>query len=92
MMHTYFPQGICPRQLDIELDGKIIKYVKFYGGCHGNTQAWERLAPGMNIDELYAKVGDIKCGMKPASCPGILAKACMQAYREDQAALQKDAE
>lgn len=28
---------VCSKQIDIELDGDIIKSVRYTGGCHGNT-------------------------------------------------------
>ncbi len=34
----YTPKGVCSKGIDIELDGDIIKSVKFTGGCNGNTQ------------------------------------------------------
>ncbi|MBR1770370.1 MAG: TSCPD domain-containing protein, partial [Bacteroidales bacterium] len=38
MNYTYEPKGTCSRLIEFELDGEIIKNVKFTGGCHGNTQ------------------------------------------------------
>ena len=49
-MYTYHTKGTCSKQIDIELDGNIIKHVKFYGGCDGNLQAIPKLVVGMTID------------------------------------------
>ena len=38
MTYTYATSGTCSRQIDLELDGNIIKAVSFLGGCHGNLQ------------------------------------------------------
>ena len=51
-MYTYQTKGTCSKQIDIELDGNIIKHVKFYGGCDGNLQAIPKLVEGMTIDEV----------------------------------------
>ena len=50
-MYTYQTKGnIISKQIDIELDGNIIKHVKFYGGCDGNLQAIPKPVEGMTID------------------------------------------
>lgn len=51
----------------------------FYGGCHGNTQGVAALAKGMKVEDVIDRLKDIKCGMKPTSCPAQLAK-CLQEY------------
>gem|GEM_PF-6895041 len=35
---TYKTQGTCSKSIEIELEGDIVKSVRFEGGCHGNTQ------------------------------------------------------
>ena len=34
---TFTPHGVCSRQIEITLDGDIVKHVEFIGGCPGNT-------------------------------------------------------
>ena len=36
--YTYTPNGVCSRQILIEVDGDIVKNVTYIGGCNGNTQ------------------------------------------------------
>ena len=39
MKYTYFTQGTCSSQIDLEIDDQgIIRDVMFYNGCHGNLQ------------------------------------------------------
>ena len=71
----YSPRGVCSRKIEIELDGNIIKSVKFTGGCAGNTQGVARLLVGMTADEAITRLEGIKCGFKPTSCPDQLATA-----------------
>lgn len=78
-MLQYIPQGVCSRQINVELDGDTIKSVEFIGGCAGNTQGVARLVQGMNVDEAISRIEGIQCGFKPTSCPDQLAKALREA-------------
>ena len=76
MYKTYFPQGVCSRQIDIDVDPTgIIKEVLFIGGCHGNTQGVCRLAEGRSAKEVASLLKGIDCRGKGTSCPDQLAKA-----------------
>ena len=75
----YKTQGTCSTQIDIEVDGDIIKSVKFTGGCNGNLQGVSRLVEGMKAEDAIAKLRGIKCGFKPTSCPDQLSYAIEQA-------------
>ncbi len=72
---SYTPSGVCSRKIDIEVEGNIIKNVKFTGGCSGNTQGVSALIVGMDINEAIERLGGIKCGFKPTSCSDQLSKA-----------------
>lgn len=78
-MYSYKTQGTCSRQIDIELDGDIIKSVKFHGGCNGNLQGVTKLVEGKTVDEVIERLEGIKCGFKQTSCPDQLAKALLEA-------------
>ena len=75
----FTPRGVCSRGIDIELEGEIIRSVRFSGGCAGNTQGVAALVEGMNAREAIARLSGIRCGFKPTSCPDQLAKALEQA-------------
>ena len=62
-------------QIEIEVEGSIIKNVEFIGGCSGNTQGIASLAKGRDIDDVIAALEGIKCGFKNTSCPDQLACA-----------------
>ncbi|MGN0605281.1 MAG: TIGR03905 family TSCPD domain-containing protein [Oscillospiraceae bacterium] len=76
MKFSYTPQGVCSRNIDIEVDedGKILD-VQFTGGCNGNLKGISSLVKGMKADDVIEKLENIKCGMKSTSCPAQLAKA-----------------
>ena len=75
----YKTKGTCSTQIDIEVDGDIIKSVKFTGGCNGNLQGVSRLVEGMKAEDAIEKLRGIKCGFKPTSCPDQLSYAIEQA-------------
>ena len=78
----YKPTGVCSKQIDIELDGDVIKSVKFTGGCSGNTQGVAKLIEGMDAKEAISRLEGIRCGFRPTSCPDQLSKALKQALGE----------
>ena len=51
MKYDFTPKGVCSRGIHVELDGDVIRSVKFDGGCNGNTQGVAALAVGMTVDE-----------------------------------------
>ena len=81
-MNTYTTKGTCARAIKFEVEGDIIKYVEFVGGCSGNTQGVARLVEGMNINEAISRIEGIKCGPKSTSCPDQLACA-LKEYLEN---------
>ena len=54
MKYDFTPKGVCSRGIHVELDGDVIRSVKFDGGCSGNTQGVAALAVGMTVDEYAA--------------------------------------
>lgn len=79
---VYKPQGVCSREINIELEGDTIKSVRFVGGCSGNTQGVAALVAGMKVSDAISRLEGIKCGPKETSCPDQLAKALKQALNE----------
>ena len=75
MEYRYSPEGVCSREMIIEMDGDIIKSVKIVGGCPGNTVGVSTMVEGKNIDEVIKKLKGIPCGVKGTSCPDQLARA-----------------
>ena len=58
MSYIYKTKGTCSTQIEVELDGNIVKNVKFTGGCQGNLQAIPRLVDTQNgaMPELPARL------------------------------------
>ena len=80
---TYKTQGVCSRQIDLDIENDVIVDAKFTGGCSGNTQGVASLAAGMTVDQVIEKVSGIRCGFKASSCPDQLAQALL-AYKAEK--------
>lgn len=85
MSYIYKTKGTCSSQIEVELDGDVVKYVKFTGGCNGNLQAIPRLVEGMTVDEVTRRISGIQCGIKGTSCGDQLTKALREAYEAGKA-------
>lgn len=89
MKYTYYTQGTCSSQIDLDIDDQgIINDVLFYDGCHGNLQGISMLVRGMPAAEAISKLQGIRCGYKNTSCPDQLATALRQAL--DQQVKEKE--
>jgi uncharacterized protein (TIGR03905 family) len=83
MVYQYEPKGVCSMQMNIEVEGEIIKDVQIIGGCAGNTKGVSVLVKGMNIDEAIKKLRGIDCRGRGTSCPDQLAIA-LQRIKEQK--------
>ena len=81
MSYVYKTHGTCSTKIEVELDGNIVKNVKFTGGCHGNLQGISSLLQGMPVDEAVRRMEGIRCGNKPTSCPDQIAQALKTAQQ-----------
>ncbi len=78
----YITSGTCSREIIFDVKDNKITDLKFVMGCRGNTQGVAKLAIGMDIDEVIARLDGIQC-RNGTSCPDQLAKA-LKAYRESE--------
>ena len=57
MKYSYIPRGVCSTKLDFELDGDIVKNVKFSGGLQrqskGNFNISRRHAGGRSHEKAF---------------------------------------
>ena len=80
MSYVYKTKGTCSSQIEVELDGDIVKDVKFTGGCNGNLKAIPRLVEGMKAEDAIERMEGTTCGPRPTSCPDQIAQA-LKAYK-----------
>ena len=86
MSYLYKTKGTCSSQIEVTLDGDIVKDVKFTGGCNGNLQAIPKLVEGLTVEQVEEKIGGISCNGRPTSCGDQLARACREAYEASKQA------
>ena len=67
-------EAVCSRQIDIELEGDIVRSVRYTGGCHGNTQGIGALVAGMKKADVISRLEGINCKGRGTSCPDQLAR------------------
>ena len=75
MHHTYYPEGVCATQIDIDIEDGIVHNLEYTDGCDGNAKALGALAEGMTVEELVKRLSGIQCGYKSTSCADQLARA-----------------
>ena len=80
MQHkTYYPTGVCSKQIDFDIeDGKIYN-LSFVGGCNGNLKAIGRLVEGKDAKEVADILRGNICGFRNTSCADQFAKALDEA-------------
>ena len=71
--------------IEVELDGHVVKDVKFTGGCNGNLKAIPKLVQGLTVEQVEEKLSGISCSGRPTSCGDQLAKACRAALEAQNA-------
>ena len=72
---SYTPHGVCSVQIDFEINDGVVHNIHFTRGCNGNTQGVARLAEGMKVDDIIAKLKGLNCNGRGTSCPDQLATA-----------------
>lgn len=77
----YETTGTCSKMIEFELDGDIVKSVKFIGGCAGNTVGVARLVEGMKAEEVIKRLRGVNCNGKGTSCPDQLARALEESIK-----------
>lgn len=83
MSYKYKTRGTCSSMIEVELDGNIVKNVKFTGGCDGNLKAIPKLVQGLTVEQVEEKLSGISCSGRPTSCGDQLARACRAAYEAE---------
>ncbi len=78
MKHIYKPKGVCAHEFVFEVEGNTIVGVEIKGGCAGNLLGISKMITGKSIDEVVGVFENVKCGLKPTSCPDQIAKALIE--------------
>lgn len=76
-MYSYKTHGTCSQEILFDIKDNKITELKFVRGCVGNTQGVAKLAIGMDVDEVIARLKGIQC-RNGTSCPDQLARALLE--------------
>ena len=79
MHYTYHPKGVCPLEINLNINKGVVTDIRFTGGCNGNLKAISKLVNGMTADEIDEKLRGNTCGRRPTSCADQLARAVREA-------------
>ena len=82
MKYNYSTKGTCSSSIEFDLDGDIVRNVRFQGGCNGNLKAIGSLLEGADPKFAIERLSGICCGFKNTSCGDQLARAIRQAVGE----------
>lgn len=83
MVYKYKTQGVCSREMIIDVENDIVKSVEIIGGCDGNRKGISMLVSGMNIDDVIKRLKGIDCRGRGTSCPDQLARALEEIKNEN---------
>jgi uncharacterized protein (TIGR03905 family) len=83
MKHSYKPKGVCPRKIEFELDGNVVRDIAFTGGCNGNLKALGKILDGSTVEEISRILAGNTCGRKSTSCADQLTRALRAALEEE---------
>lgn len=83
MTYEYKTKGTCSSRITFDIEGNVVKNVKFTGGCNGNLKGIASIVDGMTVEDIEKKLSGITCGFKSTSCPDQLAKAVREAYSKE---------
>jgi len=74
----YKTEGVCCKEIRLEVQDGIITELEFLSGCAGNLQGIAQLAKGRKMEDVVSAVRGIQCGSRATSCPDQLAIALGQ--------------
>ena len=75
-VHAIPSSAVCSQGIDLEIavKGHVIRKVKFFRGCPGNTLGVATLLEGMTVENAIKKLEGIPCSGRATSCPDQLAR------------------
>jgi len=72
---VYKTEGVCSKEIHIEIEDGLIKDVAFMSGCNGSLKGIAQFAKGKSPKEVIQICSGILCHNRPTSCPDQLATA-----------------
>lgn len=84
MEYIYKTQNTCSSEIKLHIEEGVVTDISFTGGCNGNLKAIPLLVNGWTAEEIEKKLSGVVCGRRPTSCADQLARACREAYEQEQ--------
>ena len=75
MQYEYKPQNTYSQLIGFDIDGDVIRNIRFLDDCNGNLKAIAAMADGWTVEQIEQKLAGITCGRRPTSCADQLALA-----------------
>lgn len=50
MQYEYKTQNACSQLISFDIDGNVIRNIRFLGGCNGNLKAIAAMADGWTVE------------------------------------------
>ncbi|MDR2931554.1 MAG: TIGR03905 family TSCPD domain-containing protein [Oscillospiraceae bacterium] len=82
--YTYKTQGVCSRQINIDVEDGIVNDISFVAGCNGNLKGIALLAKGRKAEEIIGLLSGLTCESKNTSCPDQLARALSSILEQER--------
>ena len=79
MHYKYHPRGVCPLEINFNINNGVVTDIRFTGGCNGNLKAISKLVNGWTAEQIDEKLRGNTCGRRPTSCADQLARAVREA-------------
>lgn len=89
MTARYRTNGVCAAFIDLDTDGKTVRWVELHGGCHGQGQALAAMVRGRPVLDVVKRLKGISCGIRGTSCADQLARALEAAAKQCKAGQRK---
>jgi len=82
MHYEVYPKGVCPTELEFDLEGDRVTNIRFHGGCNGGLKTIASLIDGWTVDQIAEKLEGVTCGPKSTSCSNELVRELKKALAE----------
>ena len=82
MHYEVYPRGVCPTELEFDLEGDRVTNIRFHGGCNGGLKTIASLIDGWTVDQIAEKLEGVTCGPKSTSCSNELVRELKKALAE----------
>ena len=57
MHYTFYPQGVCSRKIELDIENGRVHNIHYLGGCNGNLKALGALAEPALAAQAWALLG-----------------------------------